>query len=29
MGKPIQQGLVRDQMEKAGIKIEEFMGYYK
>jgi predicted RNA binding protein YcfA (HicA-like mRNA interferase family) len=28
-GKPIKQGLLRDQIEKAGLTIDEFMGHYK
>jgi predicted RNA binding protein YcfA (HicA-like mRNA interferase family) len=28
-GKPIKQGLLRDQIEKAGLTFEEFMEYYK
>jgi predicted RNA binding protein YcfA (HicA-like mRNA interferase family) len=28
-GKPIKQGLLRNQIDKAGLTIEEFMRYYK
>ena len=28
-GKPIKQGLLRDQLEKAGITVEEFLGLYR
>ena len=28
-GKPIKQGLLMDQLEKAGLTFEEFMKYYK
>ena len=27
--KPIKQGLLRDQLEKAGLTFEQFMKYYK
>jgi len=28
-GKPIKQGLLRDQIKKAGLTIEEFMNLYR
>lgn len=28
-GKPIKQGLLRDQIAKAGLTIEEFMAFYR
>lgn len=28
-GKPIKQGLLRDQIKKAGITVEEFLKLYK
>jgi len=28
-GKPIKQGLLRDQIEKAGLTVEEFLKLYK
>jgi predicted RNA binding protein YcfA (HicA-like mRNA interferase family) len=28
-GKPIKQGLLRDQIEKAGLTMEEFLKLYK
>lgn len=28
-GKPIKQGLLRDQIIKAGLTVEEFLGYYR
>lgn len=28
-GKPIKKGLLLDQIKKAGLTIEEFLGYYR
>lgn len=28
-GKPIKQGLLRDQIAKAGLTVEEFLKYYR
>ncbi len=28
-GKPIKQGLLRDQIKKAGLTVEEFLRLYK
>jgi len=28
-GKPIKQGLLRDQIAKAGLTVEEFLKFYK
>ena len=28
-GKPIKQGLLRDQIKKAGLTIDEFLEYYR
>ena len=28
-GKPVKQGLLRNQIAKAGLTVEEFMGMYK
>jgi predicted RNA binding protein YcfA (HicA-like mRNA interferase family) len=28
-GKPIKQGLLMDQLQKAGLTLEQFMKYYK
>ncbi|MDA8238856.1 MAG: type II toxin-antitoxin system HicA family toxin [Nitrospiraceae bacterium] len=28
-GKPIKQGLLKDQIAKAGMTVEEFLKYYK
>ena len=28
-GRPIKQGLLRDQIKKAGLTVEEFLEYYR
>ena len=28
-GKPIKKGLIIDQIKKAGLTVEEFLGYYR
>lgn len=28
-GRPIKQGLLRDQIKKAGLIVEEFLAYYR
>ena len=28
-GKPIKQGLLRDQIKKAGLTVDEFLEYYR
>jgi len=28
-GKPVKKGLIIDQIKKAGLTVEEFLGYYR